>query len=99
MKDLQIYLENIKLWTEMDVCSPKTKQIILSKIEEDKKNPHLFNIHFYLQYQKCFSELGKTNLDVIEVSKPWKKAINVVNTVVKLKKNLKRHNEAIIHPM
>ena len=47
MTSLTDSLEKLRLWTEIDVKSPNTKNTILRKISADTKNPFQFDMDFY----------------------------------------------------
>ena len=82
------YLEKIAFWTKIDVKDFATKAIILQKIKDDKENPLQFNIEFYKKYKTHYSMMGQTNLELIELSKPWKKNLIIIKAICKFKKGI-----------
>ena len=72
MTSLTDSLEKLRLWTEIDVKSPNTKNTILRKISADTKNPFQFDMDFYQQHKERYSMLGQTNLELLQLSKPWR---------------------------
>ena len=83
-------LDKIKQWTEIDINSPTNRKKILNQIENDYKNPLQFRIDFYNQYKEKYSLLGKTNIELIELSKPWRINLTVIKAVCKFKRGLKK---------
>lgn len=83
-------LDKIEQWTQIDINSPTTKGKILQQIETDKLNPLQFNMEFYNQYKEKYSLLGQTNLEIVELSKPWRVSLTIIKAICKFKRGLKK---------
>ena len=83
-------LNKIEQWTIIDVNSPTTRGKILQQIEKDKLNPLQFNMEFYNQYKGKYSLLGQTNLEIVELSKPWRISLTIIKAICKFKRGLKK---------
>ena len=92
MTSLTDSLEKLRLWTEIDVKSPNTKNTILRKISADIKNPFQFDMEFYQQHKERYSMLGQTNLELLQLSKPWRVNLTVIKAICKFKRGLKKQN-------
>tara|TARA_E500000178_G_C16553597_1_gene544129 strand:- start:310 stop:600 length:291 start_codon:yes stop_codon:yes gene_type:complete len=92
MTSLTDSLEKLRLWTEIDVKSPNTKNTILRKISADTKNPFQFDMDFYQQHKERYSMLGQTNLELLQLSKPWRVNLTVIKAIYKFKRGLKKQN-------
>ena len=93
MSGLTCSLDKLRQWTEIDVSSPTTKNSILRKISEDSKNPFLFDMEFYQQHKDKYSILGQTNIELLQLSKPWRVNLTVIKAVCKFKQLLKKNKK------
>ena len=82
-------LTNVKQWTDIDVQSPKTKNILLDRIERDMNSPDQLDPSFYDSYKSRYSTLGQTNIEMLHVPDTWKVGLTAVVAANKFKKLLK----------
>lgn len=86
--DYQTKLENLKNWTLIDVKDSNIKKSIIERIDKDLSNPSQFSIIFYEKYSDQYSILGKTCIQIMSLSKPWKKTLTSLSAISKFKSNL-----------
>lgn len=95
MDELVEQLENTKMWTQIDVKSPTSKKKILDQIEKDKQHPEQMDPDFYESHKHKYSSLGKTNLELLKLSKPIETGLMTVLAAAKFKHLLKKKNSDV----
>lgn len=89
MNSFEDNIKDLKKWINIDIRSPKTRNILIKKVDFHIDNPDLFSPTLYEANSHKFSELGQAAITITILSKNWSTTLTTVKAVCKFKRLLK----------
>ena len=87
-------LKNLRLWADVDIMDSPVRNQVKEIIDNDlpKDSPQILEEldGKYSPFKKYFSNLGKTNIDLLKTEKKLTSTIYVVLAVTKFKRLIKK---------